>query len=121
MLLIQDGSQSFGSSYRGRTCGSFGSISGISHNPMKVFVGLGEIGSIYTDEDEIAERLKIIRYNDTINKEILKYKSLNFRADALQAAFLSLRLENLSVKLEKGKRIAELCNKAFSNLCEISF
>ena len=119
LLLIEDGSQSFGSSYKGKMCGSFGSISGISHNPMKVFGGLGEIGSIYTDEDEIAERLKILRYNGTIKKEFLKYKSLNFRADALQAAFLSLRLGNLSVKLEKRKRIAEIYNKAFSNLCEI--
>lgn len=119
LLLIQDGSQSFGSSYKGKMCGSFGSISGISHNPMKVFGGLGEIGSIYTEDDEIADRLKILRYNGTVNKEFLKYKSLNFRADALQAAFLNLRLENLQEKLMKREKIAERYNEAFSNIFEI--
>lgn len=119
LLLIQDGSQSFGSSYKGKMCGAFGSIAGISHNPMKVFGALGEMGSIYTDDDEIANKLKILRYNGTINKEFLKYNSLNFRADALQAAFLSLRLETLSEKIIKRRKIAEKYNKGFSNLCEI--
>ncbi len=119
LLLIQDGSQSFGSSYKGKMCGSFGLISGISHNPMKVFGGLGEIGSIYTEDDEIADRLKILRYNGTVNKEFLKYKSLNFRADALQAAFLNLRLATLPGKLKKRKKIAESYSKAFSDICEI--
>ena len=72
LLLIQDGSQSFGASYKGKMCGAFGSISAISHNPMKVFGGLGELGSIYTEDDEIANKLKILRYNGTINKEFLK-------------------------------------------------
>ena len=119
LLLIQDGSQSFGASYKGKMCGAFGSISAISHNPMKVFGGLGELGSIYTEDDEIANKLKILRYNGTINKEFLKYKSLNFRADSLQAAFLCLRLETLSERIAKRKKIAEKYNKAFFNLCEI--
>jgi len=119
LLLVQDGSQAFGAVFNNKRCGAFGSISGISHNPMKIFGGLGEIGSIYTDDDSVAEQLKILRYNGTINKEFLKSPSLNFRADALQAAFLGVRLNSISERLEKRKGIAQMYNNAFKDLCEI--
>lgn len=119
LSLIQDGSQAFGATLNHKRCGNFGEISGISHNPMKIFGGLGEIGSIYTDDENVAEELKILRYNGTINKEFLKYKSLNFRADALQAAFLGVRLETISERLEKREKIANRYNEVLKDFCRI--
>lgn len=94
IILIQDGSQAFGAKRHGFRSGAVGLISAISHNPMKVFGALGEAGSVLTDSDELADRIEILRYNGTINKEICIEPSLNGRMDALQAAFLSIRLDN---------------------------
>ena len=74
---------------------------------MKIFGGLGECGSVFTDDYEIAEKLNILRYNGMVNKEYLEYPSLNFRADALQASFLVKRLKRLSSKLQRRKEIAQ--------------
>ena len=67
---------------------------------MKVFAATGEAGSVLTDDINIKEKLDVLRYNGTVNKEFLKYPSLNGRMDSLQAAILSYRLNILESKLE---------------------
>jgi dTDP-4-amino-4,6-dideoxygalactose transaminase len=101
--LIEDGSQSFGALRRGRRCGSFGILSAISHNPMKVFAALGEAGSILCDDTELAERLRILRYNGTINRETCIEPSLNGRMDTLQAVMLLCRLDTLDELIRRRR------------------
>lgn len=115
--IIEDGSQAFGASYQGVKCGAHGDISAISHNPMKIFGALGEFGSVFTDDDEIAEKLEVLRYNGMINKEYLSIPSLNFRADALHASLLAKRLEYLPKKLERRNTIARMYNEKLSEFC----
>ena len=117
--IIEDGSQAFGASYRGIKCGGHGYISAISHNPMKIFGGLGESGSILTDDDEIATKVEILRYNGMVNKEYLKSPSLNFRADALQAAFLLKRLKRLPNKINRRAEIADRYSRSLTDVCEV--
>ena len=119
LKLIEDGSQAFGASFNGKKCGSYGHIAAISHNPMKIFGGLGECGSVFTDDYEIAEKLNILRYNGMVNKEYLEYPSLNFRADALQASFLVKRLKRLSSKLQRRKEIAQIYNDSLYRSCKV--
>ena len=116
LKLVEDGSQSFGASFSGIKCGGHGIISAVSHNPMKIFGALGECGSIFTDDEEIAEKVAILRYNGMVNKEYLKYPSLNFRADALQAAFLMEKLKFLPQKLKRRQEIAERYSKSLKTI-----
>ena len=118
LKLVEDGSQSFGASFSGIKCGGHGLISAVSHNPMKIFGALGECGSIFTDDELIAEKVEILRYNGMVNKEYLKYPSLNFRADALQAAFLVEKLKFLPQKLKRRQEIADRYTKSLKNYCE---
>ncbi len=118
LKLIEDGSQAFGAEYLGKKCGSFGEVSAISHNPMKIFGGLGEIGSVYTNNQAIAEKIEILRYNGTVNKEFLKYPSLNFRADSLNSAFLQTRLKSLPRRLKRRDEIAKRYSEKLKNVCD---
>ena len=118
LKLVEDGSQSFGASFSGIKCGGHGLISAISHNPMKIFGALGACGSIFTNDETIAEKVEILRYNGMVNKEYLKYPSLNFRADALQAAFLIEKLKFLPQKLKRRQEIAERYTPSLKNYCE---
>ena len=118
LKLVEDGSQAFGAEYLGNKCGSFGEVSAISHNPMKIFGGLGEIGSVFTDDQAIAEKIEILRYNGTVNKEFLKYPSLNFRADSLNAAFLKTRLRTLPGRLKRRQEIAKRYTEKLKNVCK---
>lgn len=105
--LIYDAAQAFGSIYKDKPIGYYGDISCFSMNPMKTLGACGEAGAIVTDDNEIYERIKILRYNGTVNKEVCVEPSLNGRIDALQAAILVDRLEFLDEKIEKRQKIAE--------------
>ena len=104
--LLEDGSQAFGAEYRGRKCGAFGTVSAISHNPMKVFAACGEAGSVLCDDAGLRDRLVCLRYNGTINRETCIEPSLNGRMDTMQAAILSERLKTLPVLLNARRRNA---------------
>ena len=117
--LVEDGSQSFGATYKERKCGSFGDLSAISHNPMKIFGACGESGSITCDKKEIYERLVSLRYNGTINREICIEPSLNGRMDTLQASILLERLKTFENIISRRKVNAEFYNKSLSKYVEI--
>jgi len=104
IYVVEDGSQAFGATYKRKKCGSFGTISAISHNPMKVFAALGEAGSILCDSEEIYNRLLSLRYNGTINRQVCVEPSLNGRIDTLQAAILLKKLTSQSFEDVIAKR-----------------
>ena len=99
--LLCDSSQAFGSMYEGKPVGAFGDVSCFSMNPMKILGACGEAGAILTDDKALYERMKILRYNGTINKETCIEPSYNGRLDALQAAILVDRLDFLEEKIKK--------------------
>lgn len=101
--LIEDGSQSFGASFRNSVSGSFGKVSAISHNPMKIFGATGEAGSVLVDDEKLFEKLIMLRYNGTVNKEECLEPSLNCRMDTLQAAILLERLKTFKKNISKRR------------------
>ncbi len=109
--LVEDGSQAFGAKRDGYTCGGYGIVSAISHNPMKVLSALGEAGSVLTDDPEIKDRLDSLRYNGTINKEYLVKPSINGRIDTIQAAILNVRLSTFESLIKKRASNAEIYNE----------
>lgn len=115
LFLIEDGSQSFGAKYKGRTSGSFGVLSAISHNPMKVFAAIGEAGSVLINDNGLYERLVELRYNGTVNKETCMEPSLNGRMDTLQAAILLKRLEHFPELISKRRENARFYNEELQN------
>lgn len=115
LLLIEDGSQSFGAKHKGRTCGSFGDISCISHNPMKVFSAIGEAGSVLCDKESTYERLVALRYNGTVNREICIEPSINGRMDTIQAAVLLKRLDQISGVISARRNNAKYFSEALQN------
>jgi len=92
LLLAEDASQSFGATLEGRPSGSFGDISAMSHNPMKVLAATGEAGSITLDDARVVDRVRQLRYNGTVDQETCVTPSLNGRMDTVQAAALLVRL-----------------------------
>jgi dTDP-4-amino-4,6-dideoxygalactose transaminase len=118
LKLVEDGSQSFGAEYFGKICGSFGDISAISHNPMKVYAACGEAGSILCDDQKIYERLISLRYNGTINREICVEPSINGRLDTIQAAVLLARLPLLPRIISRRREIAEYYDSSLSGIVE---
>lgn len=108
LTVIEDAAQSFGAEYKGKRAGSIADIGCTSFFPAKPLGCYGDGGALYTDSDEVAEKLISIRIH---GKGKDKYDNIrtgiNGRLDTLQAAILIPKLDIFTEELEKRKRVAE--------------
>jgi dTDP-4-amino-4,6-dideoxygalactose transaminase len=119
LAIIEDASQAFGARYHGRVACSFGDLACVSLNPMKVLASCGEAGIVLTDNQELKEKLVVLRYNGMIDREVCKYPSLNGRLDTIQAAILLERLKSFKNVIARRRRIAKLYNEKLRKLVTV--
>ena len=95
LLLIEDAAQAHGASYKGRRTGSLGHAAAFSFYPAKNLGAFGDGGAIVTNDNQLAERVRVLRNYGSRRKYVHDVKGLNSRLDELQAAFLRVRLRHL--------------------------
>jgi dTDP-3-amino-3,4,6-trideoxy-alpha-D-glucose transaminase len=95
VVLLEDAAQAHGATYRGRRAGSFGAAAAFSFYPSKNLGALGDGGAICTDDELLAARLRRLRNLGQRAKGEHVELGYNERLDALQAAFLRVKLPHL--------------------------
>ena len=115
--VIEDAAEVHGQTYRGRPCGSFGSLSTFSFYPNK-HVTTGEGGMIVTDDDKLAERCRSLRNLCFKPSPRFVHEELgwNFRMTNLQAALGVAQLERLDQFLARKKRMGKVYTELLSGL-----
>jgi len=108
LYVIEDAAQSFGGVYKDKIAGSFGHAGCTSFFPAKPLGCYGDGGAVFTDSDDLTEKLVSIRVHGK-GKE--KYDNvrigINGRLDTLQAAILLPKLEIFPDELEKRRMVAQ--------------
>lgn len=117
LYLIEDSSQAFGALNKGRRAGSFGDISVMSMNAMKILGTIGEAGMILTDDDALAKIMMRMQYNGLIDKVLSDYVSLNFRLNTIQAMVLLSRLNDVDKSLDTRRKLANRYAKYLNKVC----
>ncbi len=106
LKIIEDAAEMHGQTYCNKPCGSFGDISTFSFYPNK-HITTGEGGMVVTDDEELAERCRMIR-NLCFRKEV-RYMhdeiSGNYRFTNLQAAVGLAQLERLNEFVAKKREM----------------
>jgi dTDP-4-amino-4,6-dideoxygalactose transaminase len=95
LRVIEDAAQSHGTLYKGRSCGSVGSMGCFSFYPSKNLGAYGDGGMVTTDDPELATRVRGLRNYGQTARYRHGEKGLNARLDTLQAAILSVKLRHL--------------------------
>lgn len=111
LYVIEDSAQSIGSEYKGKRSGSIGDIGCFSFFPSKNLGGLGDGGMIVTNNDELAEKMRILRVHGSKPKYYHKVIGVNSRLATIQAAALLVKLKYLDQWTEARQRNAGLYTK----------
>ncbi|MDQ3019404.1 MAG: DegT/DnrJ/EryC1/StrS family aminotransferase [Bacteroidota bacterium] len=114
LKVIEDGAQSIGTQYKdGRKAGNIGHIGCYSFYPSKNLGCFGDGGLVTTNDDVLAEKLRILRVHGGKPKYHHKIIGGNFRIDAIQAAVLNVKLPHLDSWTKKRQDNAQLYTKLF--------
>lgn len=117
VVVIEDAAQGFGGSLNGKKAGSLSDIGCTSFFPAKPLGCYGDGGAIFTDDNDVAERLKSIRVHGQGSD---KYQNVRLglagRLDTIQAAILLAKLEIFDKEIEQRQNVASLYSSELSNV-----
>jgi len=120
LWLMSDAAQSFGASYRGRSVGRIGVATATSFYPAKPLGCYGDGGAIFTDDDELAARIKSLRvHGQGADKYDNVQVGINGRLDTLQAAILIEKLRIFPQEIEERNRIAARYNTKLAPVARV--
>ena len=112
--VIEDAAQAIGAEYHKQRAGAMGGVGCFSFFPSKNLGGAGEGGLMTTDDDRLAEKLRLLRVHGMRPKYYHRIVGINSRLDALQAAVLGVKLKYLDQWSDARRRNAEHYGRLFA-------
>lgn len=117
LAVVEDAAQAIGAEYGdGRRAGSMGTMGCLSFFPSKNLGGLGDGGMIVTNDEHLAERLRVLRVQGGKPKYYHRILGGNFRLDTIQAAVLNVKLPYLDRWTALRQHHADLYESLFRSL-----
>jgi len=114
--VIEDAAQAHGASYRGRKCGTMGAAAGFSFYPGKNLGAYGDAGAITTNDDALAEEIRLLRNWGSPVKYVHNRMGFNSRLDTMQAAVLNVKLPHLDAWNDRRNTLADRYRSALAGL-----
>lgn len=110
--VIEDACQSFGATYNGKKSCNLSTVGCTSFFPSKPLGAYGDGGAIFTNDDELAAKIRMLLNHGQNERYQHKYIGINGRLDAVQAAILDVKLkyfdEEVKLRDEIGSRYSDL-------------
>ena len=107
LAVIEDAAQAHGASYKSHRVGALGDAAGFSFYPSKNLGAIGDGGAVTTNDDQLADRVRVLRNYGSRRKYESELRGMNSRLDELQAAFLRVKLAVLDEWNDRRRRIAQ--------------
>ena len=118
LKVIIDGAQSFGSTYKSKTDSNLGNISITSFFPSKPLGCYGDGGAIFTNNNDYAKKIKMLRVHGQNKRNYHKYIGIGGRMDTIQAAVLLAKLPYFSKELLSRQKVAERYTNGLSDILQ---
>jgi len=106
LRVVEDAAQAHGARVLGKRCGSLGDAGSFSFYFTKNLGAYGEAGFVTTNDESVAERIRLLRNHGHATKHNHELVGHNFRLDELQAAILRIKLRGLDEALCRRRQIA---------------
>ncbi len=119
LFLIEDAAQSFGATYQGRKSGTLCQLATTSFYPAKPLGAFGDAGALFTGDDALAERLRVLANHGQPVTYRHRLVGINGRLDSLQAAILKVKLRHFPEELERRQQVAAWYDEELAGLVSI--
>lgn len=103
--VIEDAAQSFGATYKGRRSCNLSTIGCTSFFPSKPLGAYGDGGAVFTNDDALAEKIRMLLNHGQNERYKHRYIGINGRLDAIQAAVLNVKLAHFDDEVAARERI----------------
>jgi UDP-2-acetamido-2-deoxy-ribo-hexuluronate aminotransferase len=118
LKVIIDGAQSFGSTYNNKTDSNLGDISTTSFFPSKPLGCYGDGGAVFTNNEECANKIKLLRVHGQNKRYHHKYIGIGGRLDTMQAAILLAKLPYFKKELKDRQKVADHYTNSLSKILQ---
>lgn len=124
LYIIEDNAQAIGCDYTfsdgtKKKTGTIGHIGATSFYPSKNLGAFGDGGALFTNDDQLAEKMKIIANHGQSRRYYHDVVGCNSRLDTLQAAILDIKLSHLDEYNTARRKVADYYDKAFAGHSKI--
>ncbi len=116
LIVIEDAAQAIGAQYKDRAVGTLGHLGCFSFFPTKNLGAYGDGGLVVTNDDALAERVRMLRVHGSKPKYYHHIVGTNSRLDALQAAILRVKLAHLDEWTRARQKLAARYDQALSQI-----
>ncbi|MGH6764574.1 MAG: DegT/DnrJ/EryC1/StrS family aminotransferase [Bradyrhizobium sp.] len=117
LFVLDDAAQGFGASYKGRRLGTFGLATATSFFPAKPLGCFGDGGAIFTDDAELAQKLRSIRVHGQGSDKYDNVRlGLTGRLDTVQAAVLIEKLRIFEDEIAARDKVADRYARGLGNM-----
>jgi dTDP-4-amino-4,6-dideoxygalactose transaminase len=118
LMVIEDAAQAHGAVHKKGRCGTFGRAAGFSFYPGKNLGAYGDGGAVCTDDDALADQLRLLRNWGSTVKYVHPIQGFNSRLDTIQAAVLAVKLRHLPRWNEQRRQVAAWYGEALTPLAD---
>ena len=115
LFILEDVAQAFGGKWKGKRLGAIGTAGTFSFFPSKNLGGFGDGGMVSTNDDEIAELVRMLLKHGGRDKYNVDHIGYNARLDTLQAAILLAKFKYIDEFNTKRRGIAGAYDEGFRN------
>lgn len=119
LFVIEDTAQALGTQYKGKMAGTLGDIGCTSFFPSKNLGCFGDGGALFTANNDLAEKIRMIANHGSKVKYYNEIIGMNSRLDTIQATVLNVKLKYLDTLNIRRKKSAEFYSKNLEDIQEI--
>jgi dTDP-4-amino-4,6-dideoxygalactose transaminase len=116
LWVLEDCAQAHGASYNGKRVGSMGIAGAYSFFPSKNLTVLGDGGCLCTDDDALAEKVRMLRNHGRKDKYHHEFSGFNVRFNEIQAAIGRVMLKHLDAFNDRRREIAARYNERLKGI-----
>jgi dTDP-4-amino-4,6-dideoxygalactose transaminase len=109
--IIEDCAQAHGAMFNNIKAGTFGDLAAFSFYPTKNLGCLGDGGAVVTNDEELANQIKLLRNYGSEKKYYNEVVGYNSRLDEIQAGFLRIKLKYLNKINSHKRKLASIYNE----------